>query len=99
MLDSPLPENIAHGIDGVYGWSRLTFANATHMRHEFVAARNSSVLDEFWLVRAREEGTCASGQDGHPGNGDGHHKGHGKGHGKGNGHGKGKRDVLARLDE
>lgn len=89
-LDSPLPENIAHGVDMTYGWSRLTFANATHMRHEFVASRNSSVLDEFWLFRAREEGTCDCGEE-QP------DKGHEKGHGHGKG--KGKRDVLARLDE
>jgi hypothetical protein len=94
-LDSPLPPNIAHGVDMTYGWSRLTFANATHMRHEFVASRNSSVLDEFWLFRAREEGTCDCGEE-QPDKSSGHGKGHEEGHGHGKG--KGKRDVLARLD-
>ncbi len=48
------------------------------------------MLDEFWLFRAREEGTCDCGEE-QP------DKGHEKGHG--HGQGKGKRDVLARLDE
>ena len=51
LIDDPLPPNIAVGIEKVYGWSRLTFANATHMRQQFIAARNGSVVDEFWLYR------------------------------------------------
>lgn len=51
VIDNPLPPNIAYGVEKVYGWSRLTFANATHMRQEFIAARNGSVVDEFWLYR------------------------------------------------
>lgn len=94
VLDSPLPPNIEHGIDGVYGWSRLTFSNATHMKHEFIAARNSTVLDEFWVVRERETEACCApidngNGDGGKGTGNGNGKGKGNGKGQGNGHGKG----------
>lgn len=79
-LSNPLPGDIAHGIEAVYGWSRLTFANRTHLRQEFVAARNSSVLDSFWLYREHAEGA--------PNNGSGH--GHGHDNGNHNGHNNGK---------
>lgn len=47
----PLPPQIAFGIDQVYGWSRVHFANRTHMRHEFIASKNNSILDTFWLYK------------------------------------------------
>jgi hypothetical protein len=60
-LDNPLPEGYAFGIDGVYGWSRLTFENATTLKHEFIAARNSSVMDTFHLYKLHDEkGICAA---------------------------------------
>lgn len=68
-LSDPLPGDIAHGIEAVYGWSRLTFANRTHLRQDFVAARNSSVLDSFWLYREHGEGD--GGNHGGDGGGDG----------------------------
>ncbi|KAK4687786.1 acid phosphatase type 7, partial [Tremellales sp. Uapishka_1] len=51
VSSDPLPAVIAKGIDAVYGWSLLTFANSTHMKHEFVASRNSTVLDTTWLYK------------------------------------------------
>ena len=47
----PLPPQIATGLDHVYGWSRVHFANRTHMRHEFIASRNNSIMDTFWLYK------------------------------------------------
>lgn len=49
--DSPLPKNIAAGIDHVYGWSLVTFQNRTHLKHEFVASKNSTILDTVWLYK------------------------------------------------
>lgn len=49
--DSPLPSVIAAGIDHVYGWSRLHFANSTHLRQDFVATKNNTILDSFWLYK------------------------------------------------
>lgn len=37
--------------DGVYGWSRMHFYNSTHMKHEFVASNNDTVLDSVILRR------------------------------------------------
>ncbi|RDL31035.1 Purple acid phosphatase [Venustampulla echinocandica] len=42
--------------DGVYGWSRLTFHNCTHMTHEYVASKNGTVMDTATLFKDR---TCA----------------------------------------
>lgn len=81
-LSNPLPADIAHGIEAVYGWSRITFANSTHLRQDFVAARNSSVLDSFWLYREHGDG-------GSDGDGDKHDNGNHNGQNNGNGNGKG----------
>ncbi|EJU04080.1 Metallo-dependent phosphatase [Dacryopinax primogenitus] len=37
--------------DKVYGWSRLTFHNRTHMTHQFVASKNGTVLDTATLYK------------------------------------------------
>lgn len=58
-LQSPRQKYSRFGLDtdnGVYGWSRLTFHNCTHMTHDFVASNNNSVLDSATLYKAR---TCA----------------------------------------
>ncbi|KAL1969333.1 hypothetical protein VTN77DRAFT_9525 [Rasamsonia byssochlamydoides] len=39
--------------DGIYGWSKLTFHNCTHLTHEFVASRNGTVLDTATLFKDR----------------------------------------------
>jgi 3',5'-cyclic AMP phosphodiesterase CpdA len=39
--------------DTVYGWSRLTFHNATHLTHDFVVSGNGSVLDTATLYKDR----------------------------------------------
>jgi hypothetical protein len=77
-LDHPLPEGYPFGIEGVYGWSRLTFESPTELKHEFIAARNSSVMDTFTLYKEHGKGGCGRGL------------GHGGGNGNGNGNGKDK---------
>lgn len=74
-MDATLPANIEFGIEHVYGWSRLYFANATHMRQDFVASRNSSVLDSFWLYKSRGGNTSpvTTTSKGNNGNGHGSH--------------------------
>lgn len=47
-----------YGFDSVYGWSRLTVHNKTHLTHEFVASRNDSVLDAATLFKKHEFGKC-----------------------------------------
>jgi hypothetical protein len=42
--------------DGIYGWSRLTFHNCTHLTHDFVASKNGTVLDTATLYKNR---TCS----------------------------------------
>jgi hypothetical protein len=39
--------------DQVYGWSRLTFHNATHLTQDFVSSANGSVLDSATLYKNR----------------------------------------------
>ncbi|KFY96693.1 hypothetical protein V500_02329 [Pseudogymnoascus sp. VKM F-4518 (FW-2643)] len=39
--------------DGIYGWSRLTFHNSTHLTHDFVASKNGTVLDTATLYKNR----------------------------------------------
>lgn len=41
--------------DGIYGWSRLSFHNCTHLTHDFVASKNGTVLDTATLYKNR---TC-----------------------------------------
>jgi hypothetical protein len=40
--------------DGIYGWSKLTFHNCTHLTHDFIASNNNSVLDSATLYKKRE---------------------------------------------
>lgn len=40
--------------DGVYGWSKLTFHNCTHMTHDFIASKNNTVLDSATLFKAHK---------------------------------------------
>jgi hypothetical protein len=40
--------------DVTYGWSRLTFHNRTHMTHQFIASKDSSVMDEVTLYKAHQ---------------------------------------------
>lgn len=42
------------GLDTVYGWSKLSFHNCTHMTHDFVASANSTVLDTATLFKDRK---------------------------------------------
>ncbi|EMC92676.1 hypothetical protein BAUCODRAFT_27030 [Baudoinia panamericana UAMH 10762] len=37
--------------DRDYGWSRLTFHNATHMTQDFIASKNGSVIDSATLYK------------------------------------------------
>lgn len=37
--------------DAIYGWSRLTFHNATHLTHDFVNSANGQVLDSATLYK------------------------------------------------
>lgn len=39
--------------DGIYGWSRLTYHNCTHLTHEFVNSANGTVLDSATLYKNR----------------------------------------------
>ncbi|KAK4052850.1 hypothetical protein OIV83_002138 [Microbotryomycetes sp. JL201] len=41
------------GIDGAYGWGKMTFHNATHLTYEYVASTNGTVLDSATLYKAR----------------------------------------------
>ncbi|KAK7214902.1 hypothetical protein V2G26_002905 [Clonostachys chloroleuca] len=57
-LDSPRKPYSRFGLDtkdGVYGWSRLTFHNCTHLTHEYIASNNNSAVDAATLFKAR---TC-----------------------------------------
>ncbi|KAH8884313.1 Metallo-dependent phosphatase [Thozetella sp. PMI_491] len=50
----PLKSYQAFGLDinnETYGWSRLHFYNQTHLRHEFVASNNDSVIDSVVLFK------------------------------------------------
>jgi hypothetical protein len=39
--------------NGVYGWSKLTFHNCTHLTQSFIASNNGSVLDSATLYKDR----------------------------------------------
>ncbi|KKK13451.1 hypothetical protein ARAM_000912 [Aspergillus rambellii] len=43
-------------LDTVYGWSRLTFHNCSHLTHEFVGSANGTVLDTATLFKDRDCG-------------------------------------------
>ncbi|GAA5955267.1 hypothetical protein JCM21900_003027, partial [Sporobolomyces salmonicolor] len=36
-----------------YGWGRLTFLDAEHAKYEFIASRNSTVVDSATLYKKR----------------------------------------------
>jgi hypothetical protein len=36
-----------------YGWSRLTFHNCTHLTHDYVSAKNNTIIDTATLYKAR----------------------------------------------
>ena len=65
VLQSPRQEYSSFGLDitdGVYGWSRLTFHNCTHLTHDFVASNNNTVLDSATLYKDRQCGdSCRMG--------------------------------------
>ncbi|EXJ92394.1 hypothetical protein A1O3_00944 [Capronia epimyces CBS 606.96] len=52
----PLQPYSRFATDKVYGWSKLTFHNCTHLTHDFVASANGTVLDTATLYKNR---TCA----------------------------------------
>jgi hypothetical protein len=57
-LASPPQPYQRFGLDtsnGIYGWSKLTFHNCTHLTHDFVASKNGTVLDTATLYKNR---TC-----------------------------------------
>jgi hypothetical protein len=52
-LNNRLNRYTRFALDTEYGWSRLTFHNATHLTHDFVASGNGSVLDSATLYKDR----------------------------------------------
>ena len=56
VLQRPFTNYTAFAQDEIYGWSRLTFHNCSHLTHEFVVSANNSVLDTATLWKNR---TCA----------------------------------------
>ncbi|TLD11741.1 Metallo-dependent phosphatase [Venturia nashicola] len=52
-LVKPVENYSRFALDTAYGWSRLTFHNASHLTHEFVASANGSVLDTATLRKDR----------------------------------------------
>lgn len=53
-LVRPFPGYVDFALDTAYGWSQLTFHNATHLTHEFVASSNGSVLDTATLYKSHK---------------------------------------------
>ncbi|KAK9470175.1 Metallo-dependent phosphatase-like protein [Dipodascopsis tothii] len=56
----PLRPYTRKNIDGVYGWSRVTIHNCTHMTHDFIASGNGSVLDTATLYKNHTCGIAAT---------------------------------------
>jgi acid phosphatase type 7 len=54
-LQRPFTNYTRYAADSVYGWSKLSFHNCTHLTHDFVASGNGSVLDTATLYKER---TC-----------------------------------------
>lgn len=46
--------------DGIYGWSKLTFHNCTHLTQSFIASNNGSVLDSATLYKNRVCGKASN---------------------------------------
>ncbi|OQO11458.1 hypothetical protein B0A48_03185 [Cryoendolithus antarcticus] len=55
-LDRPFAYYSRYAQDEAYGWSRLTFHNATHLTQDFVASKNGSVLDSATLYKKHDTG-------------------------------------------
>ncbi|GAA5873771.1 hypothetical protein JCM1840_002068 [Sporobolomyces johnsonii] len=51
--DGPRYNGSAYSTDNTYGWGRLTFLDAEHAKYEFVASRNSTVVDSPTLYKKR----------------------------------------------
>jgi acid phosphatase type 7 len=88
-LITPYENFSRFAMDTVYGWSRLTFHNATHLTQEFVASGNGSVLDSATLYKehsATKTGRQGSGASGYGGETSGHGNwGPGQGQGRNGG--------------
>ena len=52
-LTKPLHKYARYTQESAYGWSRLTFHNATHLTQDFIASSNNSILDSATLYKAR----------------------------------------------
>jgi len=52
-LTRPFMNYSRFATDAVYGWSRLTFHNATHLTQDFVVSGNGTVLDTATLYKNR----------------------------------------------
>ncbi|KKK16471.1 hypothetical protein P175DRAFT_0343449 [Aspergillus ochraceoroseus IBT 24754] len=50
-LDLPLANYTDKAIDTVYGWSRFTVHNCTHITQDFIASANGTVLDSATLYK------------------------------------------------
>jgi hypothetical protein len=53
-LDAIVPNNNSwstFALDSVYGWSRITIHNRTHLTQDFIASTNGSVVDTFTLYK------------------------------------------------
>ncbi|KAK4540463.1 hypothetical protein LTR36_009209 [Oleoguttula mirabilis] len=66
-LSTPYDNYSRFAQDTVYGWSRLSFHNATHLTQDFVASGNGSVLDSATLYK--EHGVSSGYGGGHGGHG------------------------------
>ncbi|KAJ5656194.1 hypothetical protein N7507_008144 [Penicillium longicatenatum] len=50
-LKTPLENYTVEAIDTVYGWSRFTVHNCTHITQDFIASANGTVLDSATLYK------------------------------------------------
>ncbi|KAJ5585520.1 uncharacterized protein N7459_005320 [Penicillium hispanicum] len=50
-LNYPLEDYTVRAIDTVYGWSRFTVHNCTHITQDFIASGNGTVLDSATLYK------------------------------------------------
>ncbi|KAK3670862.1 hypothetical protein LTR78_009306 [Recurvomyces mirabilis] len=64
-LTRPFMNYSRYAEDSTYGWSRLSFHNATHLTQDFIASGNNSVMDSATLYK--EHKTSSDGY------GNGHH--------------------------
>lgn len=52
-LQRPFSNYTRYATDSVYGWSKLSFHNCTHLTRDFVARANGNVLGTSTLYRER----------------------------------------------